>query len=317
MVIHKRKNMFPKALVLQLDYHKTLPCPKVSAQDSHYSRKIRTNLLGIYCANEETIHCFLYDDSIAGAGPNEVISLLSNLLDKMETSYGRFDQLTIWCDNSPGQFKECFLFFYLDYLVKKGQFLRIDLKFLLEGHSYSICDRRFGCIQKFFDSVERVELPQEWATLLKNSSLKNIEVHWATLNMIKDYKSWLRRQYISRTEDIHKEKFEVRRLAWLNFGYGEVADLEGKLELTHHPETVFLRFNIDTKEKPRIVSFYKKKQMTELNSDLLVPARHEQRPVKYQVKKDCLKLARKYLSERAQAFYASLACEEDSADDED
>lgn len=90
--------------------------------------------------------------------------------------------------------------------------------------------------------------------------------------MIKDYKSWLRRQYISRTEDIHKEKFEVRRLAWLNFGYGEVADLEGKLELKHHPETVFLRFNIDTKEKPRVVSFYKTKQMTELNSDLLVPA---------------------------------------------
>jgi len=65
--------MFPKALVLQLDYHKTLPCPKVSAQDSHYSKKIRTSLLGIYCANEETIHCFFYDDSVGGAGPNEVI----------------------------------------------------------------------------------------------------------------------------------------------------------------------------------------------------------------------------------------------------
>ena len=149
--------MFPKALVLQLDYHKTLPCPKVSAQDSHYSRKLRTNLLGIYCANEETIHCFLYDVSVSGAGPNEVISLLNNLL---------------------------------------------------------------------------------------------------------------------------------------------------------------IRFNIDTKEKPRMVSFYKKKQMTDLNSDLLVPVRHQQRPVNNQVKKHCLKLARKYLSERAQAFYASLACEEDSADDE-
>ena len=112
--------MFPKALVLQLDYHKTLPCPKVSAQDSHYSRKLRTNLLGIYCANEETIHCFLYDDSIGGAGPNEVISLLNNLLDKMETKYGRFDQLTIWCDNSPGQLKECFLFFLPRLPGEKG-----------------------------------------------------------------------------------------------------------------------------------------------------------------------------------------------------
>ena len=85
----------PKALVLQLDYHKTLPCPKVSVQDSHYSRKLRTNLLGIYYANEETIHYFLYDDSVGGAGPNEVISFLNNLLDQMETKYGKFDQLTI------------------------------------------------------------------------------------------------------------------------------------------------------------------------------------------------------------------------------
>ena len=119
--------------------------------------------------------------------------------------------------------------------------------------------------------------------LLKNSPLKNIEVHWATLDMIKDYKSWLKMQYISRTEDLDKQKFEVRRLAWLNFGYGEVADLKGKLELAHHPETVFLRFNIGTKENPMLVSFSKKKQMTELNSDLLVPARQEQKPVNNQV----------------------------------
>ena len=191
------------------------------------------------------------------------------------------------------------VFFYLDYLVKKGQFLRIDLKFLLEGHSYSICDRRFGCIQKFFDTVERVELPLEWESLLKNSPLKNIEVHWATLNMIKDYKSWLRRQYISRSEDLNNEKFEVRRLAWLNFGYGEVADLEGKLELTHHPETVFIQFNIDSKEKPRMISFYKKKQMTELNSNLLEPARHEQRPVNNQVKKDFKNSAKIFIWTRA------------------
>jgi len=127
-----------------------------------------------------------------------------------------------------------------------------------------ICDRRFGCIQKFFDTVERVELPQEWATLLKNSPLKNIKVHWVTLNMIKDYKSWLRMQYMSRSQDLDKRKFEVRRLAWLNFGYGEVADFEGKLELVHYPETVLIRFNIDTKEKPRMVSFYKNKANDEI-----------------------------------------------------
>lgn len=309
--------MSSKVLVLQLDYHKNLPSPKVSSQDCHYMRQLRTNLLGIYCANEDIMHCFFYDESISGSGPNQVISLLNHLLQILQTKYGKFQQLIVWCDNSPGQFKECFLFFYLEYLVKKGDFLRIDLKFLLEGHSFSICDRRFGCIQKFFDTVERVELPKEWATLLKQSRLTNIEVHWVTLDMIKDYKSWLRMQYIARSVDEDNQKFEVRKIAWLNFGYGEITDEAGNLKLVNHPRTTFVRFHINTKEKPRLVSFYKKKQMVELNPELLVPDRHEQRPVHHQVKADCLKLAGKYLSKEAEAFYASLTCEEDFVENED
>ena len=159
--------MFPRVLVVQMDYHKTLPTPKVTSQDWYYSRKLRTHLLGVYVANEDCLHCYLYDNTVAGAGPNEVISLL----------HCTFDQLIVWTDNAPSQFKECFFFFYLDHLVKNKYFLRIDLKFLLEGHSYSICDRRFACIQQFYDTQEKVEVPQEWATLLKKSDLKNIKVH--------------------------------------------------------------------------------------------------------------------------------------------
>ena len=57
--------------------------------------------------------------------------------------------------------------------------------------------------------------------------------------------------------------------------------------------------------------------MVELNPELLVPDRHEQRPVHHQVKADCLKLAGKYLSKEAEAFYASLTCEEDFVENED
>ena len=142
--------------------------------------------------------------------------------------------------------------------MKEGWFLRKDLKFLLERHSYSICDRRFGCVQKFFDTVERVEVPREWATLLKNSHLQNVEVYWMTVDMIKDYKSWLKGEYIARIVDLDKQKFEVKRVVWFNFGYREEEDHEGNLKLEHLPRTAFIRFTIDTKEKPKIVSFYKR-----------------------------------------------------------
>lgn len=301
-----RAQIFPKTLTLQMDFDKSLKTPKVSAQDSYYKLKLKTHQMGIYCANNETIHCFLYDETTGTTGPNEVISLLDYLLNVLEHELGKHDHIIIWCDNAPGQFKECYLFFYLDHLIRKQQFLRADLKFLLEGHTYSVCDRRFGTIQRLFQTQEVVDVPKKWASILKNSNLSNLSVHWVTQDMIKDYKSFLRIQYVSRNEDLNKEKFEVRDVAWLNFGYGESIDDHGQLQLVHHPETVFMRSKMDAKQPPRNVSFIKKKQGAELRPEYLSPVRQERRPVKGDVQRDCVQIAQKYLSKSAVRFYQSL-----------
>ena len=307
--------MFPRVLVVQMGYHKTLPTPKVTSQDWYYSRKLRTHLLGVYVANEDCLHCYFYDDTVAGAGPNEVISLLHSTLTKLTEQYGTFDQLIVWTDNAPSQFKECFFFFYLDHLVKNKYFLRIDLKFLVEGHSYSICDRRFGSIQQFFDTHEKVEVPQEWATLLKNSDLKNIKVHWITSEVIMDYKSFLKMHYVSRNVDTEGNKFEVKKIAWINYGYGEVADERGNLKLVRH-DGAFVRFKVDAMEKPTSVSFSKKKQGVQLKPDMLSPVNLDKRLVPLKVKQDCEKLAQKYLSEAAKRFYAAMSCSDEDATDD-
>ena len=67
--------------------------------------------------------------------------------------------------------------------------------------------------------------------------------------MIKDFKSFLQLRYVSRNEDIEKQRFEVKNIAWLNFGYGEEVDDNEELQLVHHPESVFVRFQINPKEE--------------------------------------------------------------------
>ena len=116
-------------LTLQLDFDKSLKTHKVPAQDAYYSARVRTHLLGIYCANNEKIYCLFYDETTGTTGPNKVISLLDYLSNRLQNELGRHDHLIIWPDNAPGQFKECYLFFYLDYIVWLGQFLRADFKF--------------------------------------------------------------------------------------------------------------------------------------------------------------------------------------------
>ena len=222
--------------------------------------------------------------------------------------------MIIWSDNAPGQFKECFLFFYLDYIVRLGEFLRADLKFLLEGHTYSVCDRRFGTIQTSFKKREIIAIPRQWATVLEESNLSNVEVCWVTLAMIKDFKSFLRLRYVSRNEDIEKQRFEVKNIAWLNFGYGEVDD-NGELQLVPHPESVFVRFQINPKEVPRKISFVEKKQATELRPEFLTTLREERKPVREDVKPSCVRLAQKYLSLYAVRFYQSLPSTDELDDD--
>ena len=302
-------------LTLQLDFDKSLKTPKVPAQDAYYSARVRTHLLGIYCANNGKIYCFFYDETTGTTGPNEVISLLDYLINRLQNELGRHDHLIIWSDNAPGQFKECYLFFYLDYIVRLGQFLRADFKFLLEGHTYSVCDRRFGTIQTLFKKREIIAIPRQWATVLEESNLSNVEVCWVTLAMIKDFKSFLRLRYVSRNEDIEKQRFEVKNTAWLNFGYGEEVDDSEELQLVPHPESVFVRFQINPKEVPRKISFVKKKQATELRPEFLSTLREERKPVREDVKRSCVRLAQKYLSLNAVRFYQSLPSTDQPEDD--
>jgi len=121
-------------------------------------------------------------------------------------------------------------------------------------------------------------------------------------------------QYVSQNEDVDKEKFEVKDTAWLNFGYGESIDDNGQLQLLFHPESVFMRSEMNVRQQPRRVSFIKKKQGLELRPEYLSPARQERRPVKADVKRDCLQIAQKYLSKSAVQFYRTLPSIEEEND---
>ena len=152
--------MMPRVLVLQMDYHRCLPTPKVSSQDSFYLRKFRTYLFGVYSASEDILNCFFfYNESIGRRGPNEVILLLNYVLETLIERYRTFHNLILWADNSPAQFAFYF-FMWTPFSEMEGFFEWVDRKFLLERHSFSICDRRFRCIQQFFNTQEKIESSQ-------------------------------------------------------------------------------------------------------------------------------------------------------------
>ena len=88
-----------------------------------------------------------------------------------------------------------------------------------------------------------------------------------------------------------------------------------ELQLVHHPESVFVRFQINPKEVPRKISFVKKKQVIDLRPELLTTLREERKPVREDVKRSCIWLEQKYLSLNAVRFYQSLPSTDQLDDD--
>ena len=127
--------------------------------------------------------------------------------------------------------------------------------------------------------------------------------------------SFLKMQYESRNVDTEGNKFEVKKIAWINYGYGEVAHEKGNLKLVRH-DGAFIRFKVDAMEKPTSVSFCKEKQSVQLKPDMLSPVNLDKRLVPLKVKQDCEKLAQKYLSEAAKRFYAAMSCSDEDATDD-
>jgi hypothetical protein len=184
----------------------------------------------------------------------------------------------------------------------------VDLKFLLVGHTYSICDRRFGNIEEAWKRFEIIESPTDWISKLNEIGIKNLVVHQVTLDMIKSYKTFLRKAYVSRNMDVNGKLFAVRKLAWLGFGIGESKDESGLLAAKNiNSGECFARLSIDPYEKPIQMNCLKKKQRRPLNVADLKARYIDFIPVPPIVKENCVLLASKYLRLEAKEYYESLS----------
>ena len=55
----------------------------------------------------------------------------------------------------------CVIWFIQD-LIRRKIYTRVDLKFLVAGHTYGSTDRCFGVIEKYLDKIENVYIPEDW-----------------------------------------------------------------------------------------------------------------------------------------------------------
>lgn len=137
--------------MIVIDYCQNLTLPSVASTPSqwYFVSLWAVNVFGIYYANRALQYNFVYGEDVAGKGSEEVISMLSYFLRKVAGLQAP-KRLTIYADNCTGQNKNNFVAKYLLALVQTATLVRVELKFLVKGHTKNAVDRGFGHQRKKF-----------------------------------------------------------------------------------------------------------------------------------------------------------------------
>lgn len=171
--------------VITFDYQQNLPLPVSSSGEVFYKIQMWVFNFCIHVASTGKSYFFLYDETIAGKGQNEVISLLNYFFKNIIRP--DVTDLYMFSDNCSSQNKNFVLTQYLFSLVEIGKFKLIYHRFPEPGHSYLPCDRSFGAIEKRKRRYDKIYLPNEYAKIIRESG-KNFEVITVNQNMFLNFK---------------------------------------------------------------------------------------------------------------------------------
>ena len=117
---------------------------------------------------------YVWNETVASRGSVEIGSCLLKYLETYVFPLPKQPaKLKIFADNCGGQNKNVTLVMLLLRLVHAGHFQRIELCYLVSGHSYMACDRAFGVIERELRNNEIITSIPVYMFLIANSRKTN------------------------------------------------------------------------------------------------------------------------------------------------
>lgn len=319
--IDKKLSLKDKKLaVVSFDLQKCLATPSLVNGVSFYKRQLWTYNLTLYetrCnqANPKRKLCFIWDETIAKRGSQEIASCLmkylNNVLDK------EVSEVIFYSDCCPGQTRNIFVSAMFLYVVQKrheeGHPLVIHHKFLEPGHTHMEADTIHALIERAKKrAVDPIEIPRDWVTFIRYIQCDpNLIVFEMEQREFFDFKSLMKNTFIHRTENTEAETVYWNSVRWVKYAFNE--DSHGKLlyKTTLQDNVPFKVLDISRKKGKRHGS---------KNQASLQPISNQPLPLSKEKLND-LKSLMPFISNSGRMYYAtfvnSLACTSDGDDDTD
>ncbi|CAG7727625.1 unnamed protein product, partial [Allacma fusca] len=159
--------LFPdNHFALCMDFQQNIPLPVTRINKEFYLRQLWIFNFGIKNIKTGETTMFLYSETFAKKGANEVISCLLWYVDNVVPP--NVTTLSVFCDNPAGQNKNRFLFAALQHLAN-SRFERLYVKYPIPGHSRMPIDADFGLIEVQKRRMEHLYYPSDIVNMVKSA----------------------------------------------------------------------------------------------------------------------------------------------------
>lgn len=192
--------------LIAFDYQQNMPLPHVPSGDVFFKRQLWEYNFCVFAASSGKSYFFMYDETVAKKGANDVVSFLHYFLENFVAS--TVTKLYLYSDNCSSQNKNQVLAQYLYVLANTNRFAKIIHRYPEPGHSFLPCDRSFGLIEKEKRKRERIVLPEEWVALVKNTCRKFIVVP-VSQKMILNFSAHFNGTFKKCVSNQRKQKFGI------------------------------------------------------------------------------------------------------------
>jgi hypothetical protein len=155
------------------DLQKALPTPKIPTNKVYYLRQLWCYNLGIHDCGSDNGYMYVWDETMASRGSQEVMSCLHQYL--LSENMEQIKHLAAYSDACGGQNRNFKIALFWMHITQRPDISVevVDHKFMESGHSFGPSDSDFADIEKKAKKQDRIYTPEEWFKIIEDSRIKN------------------------------------------------------------------------------------------------------------------------------------------------